>query len=186
MLQGRTVRLEETRPQLLKAPSSQPVDLPFQKGTPIYPSSIKQDQELQDLCREILMVRISELHESDDDSMERLNLDNYNSDDYEECLSNNMETTPPVVTEVESTIKQDPSAAPPAVTVTVQLEEPEDLYEHHRLLNQKRAFRHQCVANRKQEHQGDNYDYSNSDLHNVINIGRDARNVIISRKKERD
>jgi hypothetical protein len=124
------------------------------------------------------MVRISELHESDDDSMEHLNLDNYNSDDYEEYLSNNMETTPPVVTEVESTIKQDPSAAPPAVTVTVQLEEPEDLY------NQKRAFRHQRVANRKQEHQGDNYDYSNSDLHNVINIARDARNVIISRKKE--
>ena len=79
MLQGQTVRLEETRPQLFKAPSSQPVDLPFQKGTPIDPSSIKQDQELQDLCREILMVRISELHESDDDSMERLNLDDYNS-----------------------------------------------------------------------------------------------------------
>ena len=100
------------------------------------------------------MVRISELHESDDDLMERLNLDNYNSDDYEECLSNNMETTPPVVTEVESTIKQDQSAAPPAVTVTVQLEEQpaaENLYVCRRLLNQKRAFRRQCVANRQQE-----------------------------------
>ena len=31
-----------------------------------------------------------------------------------------------------------------------------------------------------------NYDYSNSDLHNVFNIGHDARNVIISRRKERE
>ena len=76
--------------------------------------------------------------------MERLNLDNYNSDDYDEYLSDNMETTPPVVTEVEATIKQDPPVPPPAVTVTVQLEEQhptEDLYERRRLLNQKRTFR---------------------------------------------
>ena len=62
----------------------------------------------------------------------------------------------------------------------------EDLYEHRRLLNQKRAFKRQRLANRRQEQQDDNYDYSNSDLHNVINIGRDASNVIISRKKERE
>ena len=68
------------------------------------------------------MVRISELHESDDDSMERVNLDDYNSNDYDEYLSDNMETTPPAVTEVKATIKQDLPAAPPAVTVTVQLE----------------------------------------------------------------
>ena len=46
--------------------------------------------------------------------------------------------------------------------------------------------RRQRLANRQQEQQGDNYDYSNSDLRNVINIGRDARNVIISRRKERE
>ena len=135
------------------------------------------------------MVRISELHEPEDDSMEHLNLDDYNSDDYDEFLSDNMETTPPAVTEIKATIKQDPPAPPPAVTVTVQLEEQpaaEDLYERCRLLNQKRAFRHQRVVNRLQEQQGDNYDYSNSDLSNVINIGRDARNVIISRKKKRE
>ena len=50
----------------------------------------------------------------------------------------------------------------------------------------KRAFRCQRVANRRQEQQGDNYDYSNNDLRNVINIGHDGRNVIISRKKERE
>jgi len=162
MLQGRMVRLEETRPQARKALSPQPADLPFQQSTPIISSASKQDQELQDLCREILMVRIFELHESEDDSMERLNLDDYNSDDYDEYLSHNMETTPPVVTEVEDTVKQDPPAPPLAVTVTVQLEEQpaaEDLYKRRRLLNQKRAFRHQRVANRRQEQQGDNYDY---------------------------
>ena len=98
-----------------------------------------------------------------------------------------METTPPMVTEAQATTKQDSPAPPPAVTVTVQLEEKhpaEDHYECRRLLNQKKAFRHQRLANRQQEQQGDNYDYSNCDLRNVINIGRDARNVIISRRKE--
>jgi hypothetical protein len=61
-----------------------------------------------------------------------------------------------------------------------------DLYEHRRLLNQKRAFRSQRLTNSQQEQQGDNYDYSNCDLRNMINVGRGARNVIISRRKERE
>jgi hypothetical protein len=148
------VRLERTHPQDLKALSPQPIDLPFQQGTPIDASASKQDQEVQDLCREILMVHISELHELEDNSMEHLNLDNYNSDDYDEYLFDNMETTPPAVTKVQTAIKQDLPTPPPAVTVTVQLEEQpatENLYERHRLLNQKRAFRRQHVANRQQE-----------------------------------
>jgi len=71
------------------------------------------------------MVCISEVHDSEDDSMERLNLDDYNSDDYDEYLSDNMETTPPATT------KQEPTLPSPPMTVTVQLEdEPmvEDLY----------------------------------------------------------
>ena len=100
------------------------------------------------------MVHISELHESDDDSTERLNLDDYNSDDYDEYLSDNMEATPTAIIEVKTTIKQDPPLAPQAVTVTVQLEEEpvmEDLYERHQLLNQKRALRLQRIANHRQE-----------------------------------
>ena len=119
--------------------------------------------------------------------MKRLNLDDYNSEDFGEYLSDNMETTPPTITEPQAATKQDSPAPPPAVTVTVQLEEqhpPEDLYDHHRLHNQKRAFRHQRLTNNLQEQQGNNYDYSNCDLRSVINIGRDARNIIISRKKE--
>ena len=100
------------------------------------------------------MVRISEVHEPEDDSTERLNLDDYNSDDYDEYLSDNKETTAPAVTEAQGATKQDPPAPPPAVTVTVQLEEQhaaEDLYERRRLLNQKRAFRRQRIANLQQE-----------------------------------
>ena len=97
------------------------------------------------------MVRISEIHEPEDDSTGHLILDDYNSDDFDEYLSDNMETTPPTVTEAQAATKQDPPAPPPAVTVTVQLEEQhaaEDLYERRCLLNQKRAFRRQRLANR--------------------------------------
>jgi hypothetical protein len=62
----------------------------------------------------------------------------------------------------------------------------EDLYERRCLLDQKRAFRLQRLANSQQEQQGDNYDYSNCDLRNVINVGCDTRNFIISRRKERE
>ena len=100
------------------------------------------------------MVRISEVQEPEGDSTERLNLDDYNSDDFDEYLSDNMETTPPIITKAQPTIKQDLPAPPPAVTVTVQLEEQypaEDLYDHHRLLNHKRAFRCKRLANSQQE-----------------------------------
>ena len=105
------------------ASSSQPTDLPYQQSTPLDPSSSKQDQEVQDLCREILMVRISK--EPEGDPTERLNLDDYNSDDFDEYLSDNMETTPPTIIEVQATTNEDLPAPPPppAVTVTVQLDE---------------------------------------------------------------
>ena len=51
------------------------------------------------------MVRITE--EPEGDSTERLNLDDYNSDDFDEYLSDNMETTPPTITEAQATTKED-------------------------------------------------------------------------------
>ena len=52
------------------------------------------------------MVRISELHEPDYYLMEHLNFDDYNSNDYDEYLSYNMETTPTAITKVMTMIKQ--------------------------------------------------------------------------------
>ena len=127
---------------------SQPADLPYQQSTPLDPSSSNQDQDVQDLCREILMVRISE--EPEGDPTERLNLDDYNSEDFNEYLSDNMETTPPTITEGQTATKEDPPAPLPVVTVTVQLDEQhpaKDLYKRHHQLNQKRVFRHQRLAN---------------------------------------
>ena len=68
------------------------------------------------------MVRITE--EPEGDPMECLNLDDYNSDDFNEYLSDNMETTPPTITEAQVTTKEDLPAPPPppAVTVTIQLD----------------------------------------------------------------
>jgi hypothetical protein len=185
MPQGRTVHLRKAQDP--NASGSQPVDLPYQQSTLLDPSSGKQDQEVQDLYREILMVRIAE--EPEGDPTERLNLDDYNSDDFDEYLSDNIETTPPTITEAQATTNEDLPAPPPppAVTITVQLDEQnptEDLYEHRRQLNQKRAFRRQRLGNTLQEQQDNNYDYSNCDLRSVINVGHDARNIIISRRKE--
>ena len=52
--------------------------------------------------------------------------------------------------------------------------------------NQKRALRRQRVAERHQERPGDSYNYPNSDLRGIINIGHDARNVIIYKKQEHE
>ena len=107
----RIVRLKETQDP--NASGSQPTDLPFQQSTPLDPPSSKQDQEIQDLCREILMVQISEVHEPEDDSTECLNLDDYNSNDFDEYLSDNMETTP-TITEAQAANKEDLPAPPPS------------------------------------------------------------------------
>ena len=90
--QGRTVHLRKTQDP--NTSGSQPTDPPFQQSTPLDLPSSKQDQKIQDLCREILMVRISEVQEHEGDPTERLNLDDYNSDDFDEYLFDNMETTP--------------------------------------------------------------------------------------------
>ena len=92
------------------ASASQLADLPYQQSTHLDPSSSKQDQEVQDLCHEILMVHISE--EPEGDSTERLNLNDYNSEDFDEYLSDNMETTPPTITKAQAATKEDLPAPP--------------------------------------------------------------------------
>ena len=135
------------------------------------------------------MMRILELSDSEDDLLERVNLGDYNSDEFDEYLTDDMDTSPIVMTDIKTTISYDPPPAPPNVTVTVKLEDKEketDLYERRRIRNQKRAFRRQRTADYGHKHHGDSFDYSNSDLHNIINTGRDARNIIISKRQERE
>ena len=59
---------------------------------------------------------------------------------------------------------------PPRITVTVHLDN-----------NSKKIFK-------TEHHQqlGNSFDYSNSDLHNVINIGRNAKTVIINKAEEHE
>ena len=82
-----------------------------------------------------------------------------------------------VTTEIKTTINLDPLPAPPSVTVTVKLDDEQeevDLYERCRIRNQKRAFRRQHAAEYGHERHSNSFDYSNSDLRNIINLGRDA------------
>ena len=62
----------------------------------------------------------------------------------------------------------------------------ENEMEHHRARNQKRAERRQCLFDHLQQDVGDPHDYSNNDLRNVINIGRDARTIILSKCQEHE
>jgi hypothetical protein len=54
-----------------------------------------------------------------------------------------------------------------------------------KIRNQKRGMRCRLATERRQQ-LGDSSDYSNNGLRNVINIGRDARLVIINKRKERE
>jgi len=62
---------------------------------------------------------------------------------------------------------------PPGITVTVHLDNnPKKIQDQKRNINLKTEY---------QQQHGDSFDYSNSDLHNVINIGRNAKTVIINK-----
>ena len=52
-----------------------------------------------------------------------------------------------------------------------------------KIRNQKRCMRRRLTTERRQQ-LSISFDYSNSDLRNVINIGRDACTVIINKRKE--
>jgi hypothetical protein len=67
------------------------------------------------------MVQISEIQESEDDSMERVNLDDYHSNDFDKYLSDNMVTSLVAIKQIKASINQDPPLAPPTVMVTIQL-----------------------------------------------------------------
>jgi hypothetical protein len=73
----------------------------------------------------------------------------------------------PEIIEVAAASHENP---PPGITVTVHLDNIPKMIlktEYHQQF-------------------GDSFDYSNSDLHNVIDIGRNAKTVIINKREDRE
>ena len=83
--------------------------------------------------------------------------------DYDECLSE------PEMSEAAATSYEIPPPQP-RITVTVHLDNNQKMIlktEHHQQL-------------------GDSFDYSNSDLHNIINNGRNPKTVIINKEEDHE
>ena len=67
---------------------------------------------------------------------------------------------------------------PPGITVTVHLDNnPKNIQDQKRNIN---------LTTEHHQQLGDSFDYSNSDLHNVINIGRNAKTVIINKGEDHE
>ena len=124
-LEGRTVHWsnphEHTSP---KQSSQEPAELPYQEGPPLPPPRAEENPE--DSSREIMMVRLMEI-DNDDDSMERVNLDDYDSNDFKEYLvDDEMKMT---VAEVTANFNSEAHHHPSSVKVTVKLKEEENGHE---------------------------------------------------------
>ena len=109
--------------------------LPFQEGTPIAPSEDQDPHDNEDLYRKIITVRISKIPDQEDDSSERVILSNYNSNDFDEYLSDYMDSSPVATTTIKTSISHDLPFVPPT---TFKLEDDQkemDLYKRRRILN---------------------------------------------------
>jgi len=161
--------------------------LPFQEGALLPPPKEEETQTTRDLSQEVLMVRTMEINScNDDNSLERVNLDDYCFDDFNEYLSDdNMQTTATTM-EVTTNINHESSHPPPSIIVKIEEEDSNIEKERHKNSNQKRAEHRQRILECYQEEAGESYDYSNNDLRNVINIGHDAHTVIISKHQEHE
>jgi len=92
---------------------SEDIELPFQEGVPLQE---EDNQKTLSPDREIFMAIISEIMEHEDDPMERVDLVDYNSSDYDEYLSD------AEATEIE-TVNYKIPPPPLGVTVTVHLDD---------------------------------------------------------------
>jgi hypothetical protein len=69
----------------------------------------------------------------------------------------------------------------------IKVENADDIEkEHRRFINAKRAQRRHRVIEMNQQGSSNLYVSSTGDLHTIINAGRDARNVIITRQQEHE
>ena len=113
---------------------SEDVELPFQQDVPLQEEDDDQKTHFPD--REIFMSIISEIQEYNDDPMERVDLVDYNSSDYDKFLSDTK------ATKTEAVDYEIPPP-PPGVTVTVHLDDEKNKLK--KIQNQKRCMR-RCLA----------------------------------------
>ena len=113
--------------------------LPYQEGLAL-PSPQKQE-DTKDPSREINMLRLLELEDED----ERINLDDYNSDDYKQYFSDEDMLDDLCPAQAKTPEYRIPPPPPAAVTVTVKLEDEnkEEEMACRRARNQKRTERRQ-------------------------------------------
>jgi hypothetical protein len=159
-------------------------ELPFQKGRPLDSSDKEEGQTTRRtkdfaLERGVFMVRIVEIQHSDDECLEHVQFDDYRIDDDNNYISDMPVQNTDTMMSFDS--RELPEHALDA-TYTMKIEDEDDVQkEHCRLRNAKRAKRRQCML---EQHQPDNlYDFFTTNLRNIINVGRDSRNVIITKHK---
>jgi len=121
---------------------------------------LKEDIVNSKICdrnHEIFMTFLSNVANRKDNSTTLEDLD------YDEFLSE------PETSEAAATSYETPPT-PPGITITVHLDNNPKMIlktEHHKQI-------------------GDSFDYSNSDLHNVVNIGRNTKTVIINKGEDHE
>ena len=116
--------------------------------------------------REIFMAILSEPKDQKDNptALEDLDYDDFLSDaEAAETTTINYEIPPP----------------PPGITVTIHLDN-----KHNKLKKIQSQKRNINLTTKHHQQLGNSSDYSNSDLHNVINIGRNAKKVIINKGED--
>jgi hypothetical protein len=126
------------------------------------------------------MVRIVEIQPTYEEGSEHLQLDDYYIDD--DYISDTPEQ------DTDTTMKFDNPELPDHVHDTediVKMEDEDDIQkERCRFRNAKCVERKQRTLERQQHQPGNLYDFSTTDLRNIINICRDAHNIIITRQQE--
>jgi uncharacterized protein YcbK (DUF882 family) len=122
------------------------------------------------------MVCITEIQHTDEEDSEHLQLDDYNIDNLLGQYTDTM-------------MKYDDPELPDHVhniEDVVKIEDEDDVQSERRRFRNAKHTKHRKHTMERQQHQpGDLYDFSMTNLHNIINISRDACNIIIARQQER-
>ena len=112
------------------------------------------------------------IHQANDEDLEQVQLDDYNDDDDHKATMPNDANSAELSGQAQDTME------------TMKSEVEDDAQKQRRKFkNARHAERRQCVTQQQQRrYQSTNHSYfPTTELRNIINISRDARNIIISR-----